>query len=359
MVGRLVLLGVLVLGQAAGAAVQKPPQFEPAAVSFVSPSQGWALGRFGCDDCAAIRSTVDGGRHWTVLPSPHLPLRYYASSAWAVSDIAFADASNGFLFGPGFLTTRDGGRAWSRQRLSSVFAVAFGGGYAYAQTRPSGPGGAALWRARIGSQAWRQLPLPPTARVALAAVEGSSVVLLESGETDIGVMARTVGRLWASSDSGSSWRPRRVPCTPADGGAAVIAIAHAHPRSWLLDCFDNEQSSQEQDTQHHLYATANAGESWSRLSDPTRYGAPALLTDNGVGHAFLTTEGVRDALVGTLDGGRHWHHILYSGGSFFAWADLDFVTTETGFVVGPTHSAPEHVYRTDDGGRTWRVLPVG
>ena len=28
----------------------------------------------------------------------------------------------------------------------------------------------------------------------------------------------------------------------------------------------------------------------------------------------------------------------------------------TGFVVGPTHYAPEHLYRTDDGGRTWRVL---
>jgi len=32
------------------------------------------------------------------------------------------------------------------------------------------------------------------------------------------------------------------------------------------------------------------------------------------------------------------------------------VTAETGFVVGPTHYWPEHLYRTDDGGRTWRLL---
>jgi hypothetical protein len=27
-------------------------------------------------------------------------------------------------------------------------------------------------------------------------------------------------------------------------------------------------------------------------------------------------------------------------------------------VVGPTHSATEHVYRTDDAGRTWRILSI-
>jgi photosystem II stability/assembly factor-like uncharacterized protein len=31
------------------------------------------------------------------------------------------------------------------------------------------------------------------------------------------------------------------------------------------------------------------------------------------------------------------------------------VTARTGFVVGPAYS-PGHLYRTDDGGRTWRVL---
>jgi photosystem II stability/assembly factor-like uncharacterized protein len=40
------------------------------------------------------------------------------------------------------------------------------------------------------------------------------------------------------------------------------------------------------------------------------------------------------------------------------WADLRFVTATTGFVVGPTHYAPEHIYRTDDGGRSWRILRI-
>jgi photosystem II stability/assembly factor-like uncharacterized protein len=47
-----------------------------------------------------------------------------------------------------------------------------------------------------------------------------------------------------------------------------------------------------------------------------------------------------------------------SGGTFFGWNDLRFLTAATGFVVGPTHNPPTHVYRTDDGGRTWRILRV-
>ena len=50
--------------------------------------------------------------------------------------------------------------------------------------------------------------------------------------------------------------------------------------------------------------------------------------------------------------------MLQSGGSFSGWADLGFVTDSVGFVVGPTHNAPGHLYRTQDGGRTWRVVPV-
>ena len=93
-----------------------------------------------------------------------------------------------------------------------------------------------------------------------------------------------------------------------------------------------------------------------RVSDPTRHNMPALLADNGAGHAFLTTEGVSDTLVGSFDGGHHWRLLLRSGGSFSGWADLRFLTAKIGFVIGPTHYSPEHLYRTDDGGRTWQIL---
>ncbi len=343
----------------------KPAGFEPAAVSFVSPSRGWVLGRSGCQDCAGLLLTGDGGGHWTVLPGPPAPLGYYNSSANAVTEVAFADAANGFLYGPGLLATHDGGRSWSRQPLPPVQALSVGTRYAYALTLAQ-PGGSALWRTAIGSGRWAWLPLPagasppapsPGYGTLLLYAEGGTLVLLRPGFTGPRVTPGQVGQLWVSPGNGTDWQARPVPCTPPDGGgAAVLSIALRHPDAWLLDCFDNEQSSQEQNTQHHLYGTTDAGLSWVRLPDPTSHNMPDLLADNGSGHAFLATEGIADTLVGSLDGGRHWQTLLTSGGSFYGWADLRFVNAETGFVVGPTHYSPEHLYRTDDGGRTWRPL---
>lgn len=341
--------------------------FEPAAVSFISPAKGWVLGRVGCRDCAALRVTSDGGRHWAALAPLAVPLGYYSRSSGAVSDLSFVDQVNGFLFAPGLLSTHNGGRSWRRQSIPPVQQVSVGAVYAYALTRATGTEGhAALWRTPIGQDRWKRLPLPAAAasppRMSVftleLAVEGAEVALLQPGFNGPQVAPNLVGRIWSSDDLGASWRSRSVPCTTADGGAAILAIARAHAYSWLIDCFDNEQSSQEQNTQHHMYHSADAGASWMRVSDPTRHNMPDLLADNGAGHTFLTTAGVSDTLVGSFDDGDHWRLLLRSGGSFSGWADLRFMTTKIGFVLGPTHYAPEHLYRTDNGGRSWRILPV-
>jgi photosystem II stability/assembly factor-like uncharacterized protein len=348
----------------------KATGFEPAAASFISPTQGWVLGRAGCSDCASLRATNDGGHHWAALPSPRVPLGYYNARSGAVRDVMFADSANGFLFAPALLTTHDGGRSWQRQSLPPVWQLGVGAGYAFALTRAGASGGVSLWRTPVRRDRWSRLPLPsggalPSSMTVSSvglAVEGAAVVLLQPGFNGPSVARPRgmVGRLWASSDSGTSWRARAVPCRAADGGAALFAIGFHHPREWLIDCFDNEQSSQAQNTQHHLYRSADAGESWTRVSDPTRHNDPGLLADNGAGYVLLATVGGGgDTLVGSFDGGRRWRQLLRSGGSFFGWADLRFVTPEVGFVVGPTHYAPEHLYRTDNGGRSWRILRAG
>jgi photosystem II stability/assembly factor-like uncharacterized protein len=353
-----------------------PIRFEPAAASFVSTKRGWMLGRFGCGNCAAVRRTEDGGRTWTSLPSPHELLWPYTASPpgprntspppKAVSHLVFADSKNGFLFAPDLLITRDGGRSWVRQSLSRVVReVEIGGGYAYAMTEsdPSSAsawraGPASIWRTPIGSEHWTKLS-SPRAFDAEIAVEGKTIVLLETGFHGPGPLKTQLGRIWVSGDRGEGWRSRPMPCTTRDDGAALVSVVPGHSASWLLDCYDNRQSMQAQWTQHHLFRTTNMGRSWVRLSDPTRHNGPSLLAANGAGHIFLATEGGGgDVLVGSLDGGGHWRPLLNSGGAFFGWSSLRFVTPMTGFVVGPTHYAPEHLYRTDDGGRTWRPMPV-
>jgi photosystem II stability/assembly factor-like uncharacterized protein len=140
----------------------------------------------------------------------------------------------------------------------------------------------------------------------------------------------------------------------------VLGSELGRPKAWLLDCYDNEQSSQEQHTQHHLYGSTDQGMTWTRLGDPSHVGSPALLAGDGSGSAVFTTEsGGSDQLHFSSDGGRDWSTLFASGGGDFGWADLEFVSPATGFVVGPTHYAPGHLYRTDNGGRSWRILSVG
>jgi photosystem II stability/assembly factor-like uncharacterized protein len=111
--------------------------------------------------------------------------------------------------------------------------------------------------------------------------------------------------------------------------------------------------------QHHLYESTDAGEHWTRRPNPLQLGAPAALADNGAGHIFLATEsGGADLLLGAVGNGLEWRVAVRDGGVFFGWADLSFVTPNFGYVVGPTHYAPQHLYVTRDGGASWHVTPI-
>jgi photosystem II stability/assembly factor-like uncharacterized protein len=334
--------------------------FEPSGATFVTASQGWVLGskNSACESCAALKVTSDGGTTWTTLPSPPVQLAPYSQAPTAVDDVYFVNENNGYLYGPGLEVTTDRGHIWTRISLPPVIELVGGDGYTYALTETSYDNGPRLWRSSSGSKSWTALPIPTTnaANGLQVDVEGNTVLLLQHGDSV--PMTTDMGALWRSTDGGSIWVKAPVPCTPGrDGGAAVATIALGHPTEWLVDCYNNEESQQEQNSQQHLYGTDNSGLTWVRMSDPTTHGGPILLADNGAGDDVLTTEsGIGDSLDATFDYGRTWSSLFYDGGSDFGWADLQFVNSSIGFVVGPTHYAPEHLYRTDDGGRTWRVL---
>jgi photosystem II stability/assembly factor-like uncharacterized protein len=333
-----------------------PTGFEATASSFINPQEGWVLGASSCQSCAALDVTDDGGSTWQSLPALPVALGPNSRASSAVSDVYFADPSDGFLFGPGLEMTHDGGLTWGRANLPPVAHLVGGAGYVYALSEATSLTGASLWRTTIGSNSWSSVAMPKTTGAFSLAAEGSTLVLFQGGLGISGPAANAdqLGALWISTDAGTNWMNRSVPCTTTDGGAALVSIALGHPDAWLVDCYDGEQSSQEQDTQHHLYGTSDEGENWVRLVDPTHMGGPDLLADNGSGHAFLATEsGGGDQLVGTFDGGLGWSPVLTPSVGFSGWADLEFVDASTGFIV-----ADEQLYRTQDGGRTWTGLKI-
>ena len=341
--------------------------FQPVAASFLSDSQGWVLGQYRCSGCPALLHTMDGGRTWTALPPP---ARFELSpDAFALdADLYFADARNGFVFlrsgcdagcSSGLEATHDAGASWHFERLPELAQLLSGAGTVYAVSSSSG-----LWRSMLGTDLWTQVARPGSGQPLQVAGQATTLLALRQGG-HLAIPGGDPGGLWLSTDGGRSWTPRPMPCHPAtDGGAALVSIARAHPQAWLLDCYNNQQSSQEIETRHHLYGTADGGRTWIRLTDPTRHGAPDLMADNGGGHAFLTTTlGGGSTLLGSFDGASHWQTLLPIGdGGQGQWADLQFTDSQTGTVVAPTGrpmpQATRRLYRTVDAGQHWAPVTL-
>ena len=270
-----------------------PSFFEPNGVSFVSPEHGWAIGTLGCQTCLGVEVTEDGGSTWNELPTPDVSVGNTTPSS--VSNIYFANTSDGYLFDPGLQVTTDGGHDWSLGSVSSVLQLVTDDGETFALSQlSSGTSPVQMFRAPVGTNKWTEVDLPAAARSSGQSVPsdeihaaGDTLLLLSKGALGPQPTPPDLGGLWTSSDGGMMWTPRRVPCTAADGGAATASIALGHSGAWLVDCFNNEQSQQEQATQHHLYGTANAGRSWVRLSNPAYSGGPVQLVDNGAGKRVL------------------------------------------------------------------------
>lgn len=285
--------------------------FGPDAASFVTATDGWVLAPGPCGHCGIVYRTTDAGRRWQVAARPTLPGGKQALAQGLV-DLYFADAQDGYIF-TGYhcasdclLATGNGGRSWHPAPLPAVARLVRGGSnlYALVARGPDQPLG--LLRSADGGQRWTGVSLPVTSRALDLAAQGAALVLLRPSSAGTDPSPDQLGRLWYSADDGATWSTRPNPCTTSDGGAALISLALGHPTALLVDCFDNEQSSQAQETQHHLYGSADTGRTWVRLADPTHVGEPVLMADN----------------------------------------------------VGPTHYAPEHLYRTTDAGRTWRKVPL-
>jgi photosystem II stability/assembly factor-like uncharacterized protein len=349
--------------------------FGPDAASFVSADEGWALADVHCVGCARLFHTVDGGRHWTAISRPALPGPRIALLGGSV-DVYFADARNGYIFtsdhcpGRCVSVTHDGGRSWHSTALPPVAQVIAGSSYAYALSDSTAGHRSTVLRNAVGSDRWTRLALPAGAyrhwsvlksSSPYIAAGGSTIALLRQAPDSNNPTRKRLGRLWVSPDSGSTWQRRGNPCTVRDGGATLVSVALDHPSALLLDCYDGLQSSQETQTRNHLYGSADAGTIWVRLADPAHVGGPEFMADNGAGHAiFVAAGGIGYQLRVTLDGAAHWHTILTGGGGGFGMGDLRMVSAQVGFVLGPTHYTPEHLYRTEDAGRTWRriLLPA-
>jgi photosystem II stability/assembly factor-like uncharacterized protein len=323
--------------------------------SFPNSRVGWATGTLADSGQLRVADTDNGGQAWRATGAP--PVTESHDPNGPVEKVFGVSGTVAYLYGSTMWVTVDGGQRWTRCGPPRVRQVARAGRYVYAVTDGSrGERTPIVWRSTIGSRRWVPLRAPLRSDIEIAA-SGPTAIDLDIGAVTSGY--GRVGSVWVSHDNGDAWSQERVPCRHRDGGATSLAIARGAPRTWYLDCYDNEQAQQAiTGTQHHLFVSSDAGQSWHRVTDPDDSGYPVQLAAESAGYVVLTvTSGGGEALRVSADGGKRWRTgLVVADGGFVGPDDLQ-LEGSTGYVVG-IHDRGGVLYRSHPPFTTWQRAPI-
>jgi photosystem II stability/assembly factor-like uncharacterized protein len=319
--------------------------------AFISPTQGWVLGRNGAATDTVLYRTVDGGASWTRLPGSE------TGSNGGTQVIGFTSAADGWRqqfatgrSGPYLLeTTSDGGASWNElpQMLGNggcmfapdVFAnptdgFAAGGMTSWlSEAFGSPPAQSSIWHTVDGGRSWSPLTVPaPAAPAAPAGLAGLAAADAYLGlptfvTTASGILptdyvtkgGHSIVAFDATADAGNSWTPistinvgpigGTVTDTPAGDPAcsasapssAIPAVAVAGPATWWVMGPGRGE----------VEVTSDRGASWTRVRTTGLRARGTILSsfdaaNARVAWASTTNESIGARSFETTDGGRTW-----------------------------------------------------
>ena len=340
------------------------PALSPISASFIDASAGWLLAvpatcpRGNCP-ALRLRRTSDGGRHWSRVPAPPTvaSVRFSRPPAASVGHVAFADALDGWAYGPGLWSTHDGGRAWHRvpTRGESVQSLVTAGGWvlaSFSRCGPAAPPGCAgfgVYSSPAGRDDWRPVP------GAASHQYGSGLVAAAGTRGFVTASTGTAGQrdlLLAGPVNGSApWRPRPVPCLNwVNWGMPVAATPGG---AVVLGCSSQPGAGQQSKV---AYLSRDGGQAWRRLADPPASGYLGALSVTPGG--TIAASGTRSDVYLSWDLGRTWHtspslNRADIGDGLFA----TMITDTTGFVLQNNNSLTQ-IWFTRDEGHTWAPVTV-
>ena len=334
-----------------------PPDFQPLSVTFVSADMGWVLGSAGCgaNTCPVIVRTLDGGRTWTRIAAPKTALDVTGEfqGGTGISSLRFADALDGWAFGPGLWSTHDGGKTWKQISIPEV-----AGGVAALEASA----GAVQVVAYDGNTALRiasspvssdaltvsKLSVPvgagPVPEVQLV-LQGQTGWILENDRVVTGG-ARLVGGKW------QIWQP---PCLDVLG-PATLAAANAQEVDAVCEfgVWGPAPGGQEGE---HLYRSSNGGQTFIETGPQLAVSGPIAAPSAST---IVASSGASQ-LVMTVDGGLTWNAVSVPAQSTSFYARYIGFTTATQGVLISSDLGNSHgqMLMTRDGGHTWSAVQFG
>ena len=305
---------------------------------MLSPRVGWGRG--------PVRTT-DGGTHWRVVAPPSTPYRTSGGEDF------FLDATH----------------AWEVQTAGSPTAC-----YDHVVT----------FRTTDGGSSWQPGPAIPVQVVAgrTDAISPSidfidaqiGWLLVEWGPNGMMGPAPTVGALYRTTDGGNHWKlvmPNGPPSLPS--GCSLGGMAWASTTTgWLTISCSHAQA----ESALAMLASRDGGTTWElqRLPLASLVGHCSCLVDPPV--FFDQRQGIlhvwgqgRAVLLVTSDGGETWSPRALPG-AVQGRSIVSFIDPLTGWAVewstkpatkngvtGTALASPQ-LYRTEDGGKTWNLVPT-
>ncbi len=360
----------------------------PASLVFVTPSIG-----FVATSAGQIFQTADGGNSWTQR----------VTGAGSFRDLTFADGTTAYAVGDGskIYASTDGGATWTQaaaaglpaglpigdvscSSASTCVAVALG----RAAVLRTADGWATVQESTPTTQGLFAASFAAGARVVVAGFGGTTRISDNAGATfaPVGGLVGIKPSRLRPGPGGLAYAPGPTGAigVTADGGQTWGALTANTPDTVVDVSFPNASTGYAVDSSGLVLKTVNGGATWTQL-DSGRGAAKAILAPSA-STVLLIGSGIRrsangetfDRLSG-LAGGAVLRDVDQAGRAVFAWGaktilastnggqtwtrvrkpgprlslfDLDFVTSEVGFLV----DTAGRLYRTTNRGRRWTEL---
>ncbi len=319
-----------------------PAHLAPQSFTAISDLNWWLLGAGPCAStqtapCGSILQTTDGGHAFTAIHAPAAPLVTESSGTSGYSQIRFADAHNGFAYGPDLYATHDGGVSWRHVDVGgAVTDLAITAGLVYATVEPTGGGNGRLMRSPVAHDGWSAVPAAGVVSGGLW-VQGTDVIVQSGQGTGIG------GNVLVSHDGAQSFTAYPAPSP----GLPCEFAAPAPPVVWAR-CATGMDSGvwRSSDGGAHFTAVVSTGLS---LPNSAAFAAASASTAV-VGYSQLYR---------TTDDGATWNRTGPTG--IAQWAYLGFTDPTHGVAlgfVGKIAPANERLFYTTDAGQTYHRVAL-
>ena len=336
-----------VVGPAPSLGSAVPAGFLPSSVSFVSPTDGWALGTAPCGPtrCTILAHTDSAGWAWTTLTAP----------PGSVDGVRFANKTAGYAFGQRSLdVTVDGGKTWRPLALrvtGNLVALEIGAGEAFLAVAadPATDPYVALYRAPVGGDSFT-----PVDGVRLS--HSSTARLSFDGHFGYLWSLSPINGVVVTSDGGTTWSNRDLPC-PSGGNAAVmlaaideglqvVCSAPGAGGQFAKSYYFSIDAAATFHVDHSVVPPADG-----QLDDLAAFGPEAVvLATASAGSSLFRLAGDWKTVLRPITGGTHWH-------------DLGFTTITQGVVILGNEPGPGDegagMYMTRDSGQHWTLIDFG